>query len=320
MPEISQSSSRDASTPKDAPDSHSGGSGSPKANQPQKRQPGFFSKLNKDATLTGVVKSTFSNLRNGADVVSTGLGSITESSRNIAFSGRIESFDNAMQRLCLADSDLPLIHNQIVLQTYLSFFIGLAAMTMAAMYVITTPFWGSGLLCGVVAITAFVYFVQSSSQALQIRERRLGLLGEFILSPSQWFPSRMANLRQMQKNDPLRLASVVEPMASIARKRMGMGLVFLTLSVLFKLTDWEMYTGPWGTLFLAFSLVFLLLGASLSFNVFRRRCALHCDVIPWLFSPSEWIPSAIDLRDLKSNANSVQSKVKVVTSAVNDEL
>lgn len=261
------------------------------------RNRGFFSQLNHDATITGVVKSTFSNARRGADVVSSGLNEVSKTSRKFTSEGRIETFDNAMERLGIEEVDLPLIHNQIVLQSYLAFFIGLGSMTMAAMYILTTPFWGSGLLCAVVGMTSFVYFFQSSAQALQIRSRELGLLGRLLISPSEWFPSRLTNVRKMAKNDPLRLASVVQPMAKSAQARMGAGFALLVLAVVIKATDLELQGGPWGTLFLAFALVFLLLGASKSFEVFKRRSGEHCDMTPWLFSPSNWVPAAIDPND-----------------------
>lgn len=271
---------------------------------------GYFSKLNNDATLTGVVKSTFSNARRGIEMVSTGTDELVRSSKKMITDSRVETFDKAMQRMSVDPSDLPLIHNQIVSQSYISFFAGLIAFAMSAFYWMAGNLIGSALLCTVVGVTSLFYFFQSSAQALQIRRKKLGLLTTLLLSPSEWFASRMLNLRAMTDTDPLRLASVVEPMAKKSQFRYGFALLFFIAGVFFKVTDLEAHYGPWGILFLAIACVFTLIATTASFEVFRRREGLHCDVALWFFSPLSWVPGATDSRDLKSKFKHLIDRVQ----------
>lgn len=231
--------------------------------------------------------------------------------------GRVETFGVAIGRLGIQEDELPLIHNQIILQAYAALVVGVVSL-MLGLHYLSNALGAAGALALVIGVTSFFLFAQSSTQALQIRKQELGLFGSWLSSPAEWFPSRVPILRRMSRADPLRHPNNVRPLAARARRLMFVASGLLGLGIGMHVASVDLAGGPWGILLGCIGVALLLPGARASFEVYRRREGLHCDVGAWMLSAKDWIPSVMDPRteDLLNAAN---SKSKVSAEPANDE-
>lgn len=289
-----------------------------KANSAQR---GTWSELNRDATILGGLRSTVEHYKRGAAVIRRAGGDLMTASSGVLNRGdRIETFEAAMDRTNVSPEDLPLIHNQILFQSYLCFFVGLIALTMGVQYVVGSGQFAAGALSAVIGVTSLFFFAQASAQALQIRRRQLGLLGVWARSPAEWFGSRMAGLRRMSRSDPLRHPEVVIPLAMQARRRMFLTVVCAALALVVQFAAGTWGLSSWAIVFYAGAAMAFVNGARLAFEVFRRREGLHIDLGGWVLSPADWIPSLNDPRTDDLAKTSIRKRSATAGDGANAQL
>lgn len=260
----------------------------------------FFSFVNKQATLRGSVNSTINNTMRGANAITTATDQFKKETRAIMQPGRVESFSQAMKRLGIKEAKLPLIHNQILLQLYLTFFLAIVAFTVALQFIIQAM-WMPAMLASMVGLTCLANFAQSSIRAYQVRNQRLGAASQWLTEPGQWLPARMANLERMENGDPLRHPLLLNNYSSKARFHMFIAAFFLGLGLCLYFISFRLVPMAFVALCFLLSIAFVVYGSWFSFEVFRRRKALHCDMLFWLSTPSAWVP-LLTRPTVKSNA------------------
>lgn len=246
--------------------------------------------LNRDATLRGGVRSAFASTVRGASNITNGASSISQATKNVLLNARVETFEVAMERLGLTNSNLPLIHNQIVLQVYLLFFLSLVATTLGVVYMVNGSNLSAGMLASVIAVSCVVFFSQNSLQAFQIRKKKLNLLSEWLASPAQWLPSRMDGLESMMRSDPLRAPEIIAGLVKSARKKLFSAALLLGIGIGIELGVEANLAQEWPKLFYMLGGALTLTGANVSFEVFKRRMGVYCDVALWILTPTAWIP------------------------------
>jgi hypothetical protein len=247
-----------------------------------------------DLSLRGSVSSLKSVTGGGMTVIRSGIGAIVQGNRAAMRPGRVESFDQAMARLGLSEIGLPLINNQIVLQFYLTFFIGVIAMTLGVNYLIKGHAMAGAAGTGI-ALACLAAAAQASMRSYSIRHRSLGITSIWLASPSQWIPSMMEGYEPWPASDPARHPALVANLAARAKVLMWVGLGFLVsapcAAIAKSALGWNI-----GQLSLVLAFVGMIVayfGCKNSLEVFRRRHGLHCDALFWLAHPKEIIPSVV---------------------------
>lgn len=260
------------------------------------RQRGMLSDLNRDATILGGLRSSLAHGKRSALSIQSGTNSILDASRRSLVDGRVETFDEATDRLGVPEGDLTLIHNQIVLQAYVSLVVALVAFGMALQYSAFSSQVAAIVLAIVIGFSAIFFAVQSSVQTMQIRRRELGLLNVWLVTPGDWFPGRLTELRRMSRSDPLRHPTVVQSLARKSRLQLMVAGAAIGAGIGMQAAKFGISGGAWPVLLYILAVVFLSMGVRLSFEVFRRRVGLHCDAFLWIQTPRDWIPSVHDPR------------------------
>ena len=260
-----------------------------KSTEPSKAK-GLLSHINEQATLKGSINSTINSTLRGANVIATATNDFKKETRLVLQPGRVETFSQAMKRLEINEANLPLIHNQILLQIYLTFLLASFSLIIS-IYFLVLQNWASALLSLIVSLTCIANFSQSSIRAYQVRHRQLGAASQWFSNPAQWFPSRLKNVVPMQEGDPLRHPVIVNQYVSKAIFFMMTGAVFFGLGVGLYFADFRGV--PMAPVALCFFLAaaFNGYGCRFSFEVFRRRKGLYCDILLWLITPEAWVPS-----------------------------
>lgn len=222
----------------------------------------------------------------------------------------------AMKRLKVDKEDIPLIHNQIVVQVYLAFFIGVIALAMGVKHYLLGSQVSAFGLAFVIGLTSIFYAVQSSVQSFQIREMKLNQLSEWFFKISEWFPSRIPGLVRMTKRDPLRAPKIIESMVQRSRLAYYFGFAFGLVAIVLIFTDIALNNNAWSVLLAAFAIILLMVATRNSFEAFRRREGIHCDLGLWLNTPKDWFPMKNDSRtqELKKYFT-VDGKLNVENSA-----
>lgn len=252
----------------------------------KEKRKGALRGVYRDMGVLGSVRSLGNNAKQGADTIALGLETVVRATRKSLEPGRHETFYQATLRLGIEPEDLPIIHNQIALQLYLTLVVAAAALIGAGIYFLNGQIMAP-LISLVVSLTCFAKAAQSSIQCMSIRQKRLGVAGDWISSPGEWMPKRIIADKPMEKNDPLRDPSVIQTIARTARRSLSIGALLILLAVCWVF----LFPGnQWSLLYLGAGLVMIFTGAKSSFEVFKRRKGIHCDVIPWLSDPSEWFP------------------------------
>lgn len=272
--------------------------------------------FNEELTIKGGIQSIVNQAQDGAAPVIDGLDKLKKSNTKSLKGGRIESFEMAMERQNVKIVDLALIHNQIVAQTYFTLCASLICVSMCARYAFFSEEMIPVLLSGVLSLLGFVFFFQAGLQAFQIRERKLGLLSKFILSPGDWIPSRIDGLKKMSKTDPLRKPEVVHPLVKKARLNafIALGCIGVAGGLLIAIN--QTIAQPWSLAFIFTATILFVSSGKNSFEVYKRREAIHCDVLMWLSSVKDWIPSLEDNRtdSYVSLTEKIESKKSVTDS------
>jgi hypothetical protein len=272
----------------------------------QKKEPGLYKRATKNMSVFGGARSLMGNAREGGAVIGEGVRVLNQAARDSMKAGRFETFDQAMSRLGIEEEQLPIIHNQMVLQLYLTFFVGIASLTSGVNLVVQDNLFAA-IIAALIAVASMTKTVQSSMQCEFIRQRRLGIGAMWWSRPSIWFPARMEGTIPMAANDPMRDPKLVRNLAvssqlqfklAAASVAMGLGAYAVFMSM-----GWPLIT-------MGAAMVFLMKGANLSFEVYKRRQGHHCDLYPWLMTPSSWIPA--------KSVKTTKSK-KLVMTAANDD-
>lgn len=250
------------------------------------KKPTKISSLRREMSTFGGARSMIKQARQGSDLIGSGVKILTEATKKTLEPGRFETFDAAMDRLGVRSEELPIIHNQLVLQVYLSFFVGCIALASTGNLAFQGVYLASvvALLIGCAALTKAV---QSSMQCYFIRERRLGISSQWWARASDWFPDRIEGCVTMQANDPLRDPRAVNAMVRNARRHFRFGAIVLAPGLLSYFVFGSL---GWPLVSMTSAVIFTLLGASLSFEVYKRREGVVCDLYPWLSTPKAWVP------------------------------
>lgn len=237
--------------------------------------------------MFGGARSLVGNARMGGAVIGDGVRTLSDATRSSLQAGRYESFSQAMARLGVTDDQLPIVHNQLLLQLYLTFFVSIAAFTSCANLILNGAILAS-IVAGMIGIASLTKTVQSSMQCEFIRERKLGLARQWWQKPSVWLPNRMAGVIPIPMGDPLRDPKIVAGMVKGSRRRFLVSGLVLTFAVCshFVFNSWG-----WPLLALGGAIVFAMMAANDSFEIFKRRQGHVCDLYPWLISPKDWVPS-----------------------------
>lgn len=252
--------------------------------------------LRREMSAFGGARSLMGQARQGSDLIGSGVRILTDATKKTLEPARYESFDAAMERLGVRPEELPIIHNQLVLQVYLAFFVGCIALASTGNLAFQEAYLASAVafLIGCAALTKAV---QSSMQCHFIRERRLGIARQWWARASDWFPDRIAGCVVMQANDPLRDPRAVNAMVRNSRRHFFFGVIVLAPGLLsyFAFGSWG-----WPLVSVTSAVVFALLGASLSFEVYKRREGVVCDLYPWLSTPGAWVPKVQPAQQARS--------------------
>ena len=227
------------------------------------------------------IKSPLRVAREGGRLVGSNLASIRELNRRALSPGRRESFGDAMGRLGMTEQSLGLIHNQLVLQVYVCAFFASAAFAFALGHLLRDAAL-AGLAAAALGGAALANAAQASIRAYSIRARRLGVAGEWLVSPGEWFASRIDGYVPMTLDDPRRDPLIIERKASWARRAFWAALSGALVAVVPELRVPALLVA-------ALSFVLFLHGA---FEVFRRRLGAECDLLCFVESPRAWWPSA----------------------------
>lgn len=261
----------------------------------EKRRKGFLSYLNKQATLRGAINSTMTNTMRGASVIKSASGQLRAGTAVLMRPGRIETFEEALERNGVLEEDLPLIHNQLLLQMYAAGVFAVVAYTVAGVHTLQQSYF-SGLLSLILGTTCAAHFSQSSLRAFQVRRRRLGAAAEWLTSPSEWLPSRMKGVRSMQKLDPLRRPALIEALARKSRLSLTLAGLVGGIGLAAALGGAAAIPLAWITTCVVSALVLLAIAVRYSFETFRRRAGMDCDLLLWIASPKHWVPSGVEPR------------------------
>lgn len=261
-----------------------------KENTSSSKPKSFLSQINKQATLRGSVNSTINSTMRGASVISNASSQFKKETQQVLQPGRVETFSQAMERLQIDSNNLALIHNQILLQVYLTFFLSFASFVIFIQFIFR-GMWVPGVLSLIISLTCFVNFAQSSIRTYQVRHKKLGAASDWLGSFSEWIPKRMTNLVPMDKSDPLRHPVLLNSFVSKAKFYMFLGFAFFGCAVGIHLASFgSVPPALLGALYL-FSVSFVIYGGRFSFEVFRRSKGVQSDLLYWLISPGSWIPT-----------------------------
>lgn len=254
----------------------------------------FVSQLMKQATLRGSINSTVKNTLRGASAITVASESLKTGTRHALAAGRVETFEAAMARLGIVDDELALIHNQILLQVYMSFVVGLIALLVGIKFFAAYKFAPS-MLSIAISGAAVATFAQGSIRCFQIQRRALGSAKEWLVSFGDWLPSRMPDMRRMQRRDPLQNPEVVRVL--VQRFRANSRASGLAFAIGISSALWQPAGLPsawWATaLFVGAAMFFNAI--RYSFEVFRRQEGIYCDLLLWIETPRAWIPKEAQL-------------------------
>lgn len=249
--------------------------------------------INKDLSLRGGLRSAVASSRQGGRVIGGSVSALATATRQSMQPPRQENFEHAIARLGLDPEMLPVIHNQLLIQMYLAFFVGVAGLT-SFLNLLFLGRASSGVIALLIAMAGLFRAAQSSMQAFFIRRRQLGLVQEWLRSPSEWFPSRLPGGVDMAPNDPLRDPVIVTRLARRVHRNVVIGLSFAVLFGVLWSSFHSFNMMGWSMISVTLAVLFVLLAARDSFEVYKRRKGIVCDLHPWLTQPSTWIPGAVD--------------------------
>lgn len=246
-----------------------------------------------ELTLRNSVKKMYAGPAEGADVVKSSANAVIESFSKTNVE-RNESFDEACERLGVGEDEIPLIHNQLMLQTYVSFFVGVVAL----IFIVAAFVAGSMMLVKLVALGAamasFGNAVQASVQCFRVRSRSLVDFADWCASPDNWVPRKIGANSPIADGDSRRDKKFYVRCVGRARKYYFVGLATLVVSLPgFYLDALMIDRLHYTTTFLGFVFIALAVNNAIVAMQCAKRCEL--DFISWLSSPEFWFPEAVVL-------------------------
>lgn len=255
----------------------------------RKEPEGLWAQVNDKSSYRGAVRSMISGPKDGVRMIREASNTLKSQTRQVFEKGKVERFEDAMERLNVGQEDLPLIHNQILIQVYFSFFVGTLAWLVALRFLLTGSYF-AGLVGLMVGLASMANYVQGAIRAKQIRTQTLGGGVFFLDGFRDWLPSRLSNVAKMEKNDPLRRPEIVAGLEKSARRFMLSSAVLFSIGMLVFGMKWEIVPSVFWVSFLICGVGFLMLGSWFSFQAFKRRKGLRCDMFFWFCSPKYWVP------------------------------
>lgn len=263
--------------------------------------------ISRDMSLRGGVRSAIGISGAGMDTIRSGASSVAEATRRSLMPGRTETFDAAMERLGVDEGKLPLIHNQIALQVYTSFLVGVAGLTLGLVF-----FFRGGLMAGLAAfavgLACMAHAAQASLRAYRIRRRSLGLLNDWLAAPGEWLPSRMSGLQRMATNDPSRSPDRLAAIAARAMVQFWVASGFAIAATVAWIVGPGLAGGNVAVVFTLAAVILYCLFAANSFDVFRKRIGVECDFLLWIMTVEAWLPRILDPVDSRVATARVRKK------------
>jgi hypothetical protein len=269
---------------------------------------GFIRQLNRDLTIRNSFRSMFRNATNGAVVVQSTASSIVDGFHKSMESSRNETFEAACDRFGILPHDLPLIHNQLLLQIYLSFYMSIAAFA----------FWGNFMISGTGIMIKLASFsigmaclsnaFQSSLQAFRVRNLSLGGTSTWLNSPGEWFPSRILNTLEIAVDDSRLDIQTASLSATRSRRYFLFSAIISAATLPLYLTSDKSTIPGLSLLAIFFSFLFLIFAIKNSFFVMQFHSRTVCDLLAWFLTPKAWIPNRIEIKRMAS-ANSLKKTV-----------
>jgi hypothetical protein len=225
----------------------------------------------------------------GADVVRGTAEAVYQGFSNANSEVRSESFSEACSRLGISEQKLALIHNQLLVQIYVIFFAGLAALTIF----INTMLIGSGVMVALAALAGslacFSNAAQASLQAYRVRTHKLCNVTEWIGMPSEWLPSRLPITGKINLGDS-RLDPGMHRMAVVRSKKYFIAAAVVSLCSLpaFLSDSGSILRVEYGAI--GFCLAFLVVGSRYSILALQSYERKEVDFTYWLKCPGMWWP------------------------------
>lgn len=260
--------------------------------KPQEKTPpdGADEPLGKHASLLGGMRSAYRVGEDGAKVVRGGVDELRRRTVEAATTRRIESFEQAMERLGIDERMLPVIHNQLVAQCYLCLMVAVLALAMGVNYMLAATLL-SGLAAVTIGLACAVAAGQASMRSMSIRLRRLGVGSQWLCSPGDWIPDRIDAVVPRGPNDMHMAPAALDSMTWRARLQIKVGGGVLLSAAGLAVASFFVPVSGWPLFFCVAGLFILLAGLRSSFEVFQQRRSCYCDIIYWLGHRQEILPS-----------------------------
>lgn len=245
--------------------------------------------LIKEATLRNSVRALLSSNGDATDFLKTTAGAVMGGFER-PVGGRHESFDEACLRLDIKERDLPKIHNHVVLQCYLAFFLAVALIAASVnLYVSDASLFAvGGCIGGVVACLSTAAL--SSMQSFRIRVRSLAEDSRWRRSSQEWFPSRVLPAPIDDAGDARLDERMVSAAITRARTFYCVAAGLVALACVGAIGEQSVDLGVrYGLVIL--SIVFGCVGAKSAIFALQGQQKVDFDIASWILDPSAWVPS-----------------------------
>lgn len=126
----------------------------------------------------------FKAIKEGADFISESVSRLANPKKY----ARVETFEQAVERLGVNDDDLKQNRYNFILSFYISIFFVLVCFGMVNYNFFIASYLLGGLASFSIMLVICANAFKFSFRAYQIKKRRLGGLAEFYKTPNEWFP------------------------------------------------------------------------------------------------------------------------------------
>jgi hypothetical protein len=282
----------------------------------KKSSPGLLREANEGLSIRGSIRSSLALSGQGLALMRSSARALADDTKRVMRPGRNETFDDAMARLGLSDADLPLVHNQLMLQAVLVFCVSLLALFAAVFYAFAQGRLLPALIAAVIAIACAGYSAQASFRAFSIRRRELGNWSAWLASPDEWLVARLGGCRKMNNGDPMVKPGTLNDMAAIARRRLyAAGALFVVAVVVHALSKPGQLSS--GALIFFFAGAFqVIMGLRDAFAIYRGRQRRYYDLMAWVTSPSHWLPKVLSAKELEHEERALARRLHRERAAI----
>lgn len=243
----------------------------------------------KGATLRNGVRAMLGSTADGTEFLRATAGSF---SKGLGSSGtkKKETFEEACQRLDVDVDKFNVIHNQLVVQCYVTFFLGVAVLAAGVNLFLTGSSLATLLMSCSGALTCFATAALSSVRSFRIRAKSFDLDHQWRQSVGEWMPSRVPVSKIDRSGDGRVANEMIRSAAQTSKIYFFVSFFLLALAVLGSLTgasaDLDI---RYGLLFIA--MIYCTLWVKNSILALQGRQKAEVDLISWLSEPSAWYPS-----------------------------